>query len=98
MKARHQRPQNQSFAPRTHWQGKTSQTLRESWSTAPAATLPVAQPRPGAQAITREELPVGASNQVVDIEALEQRFFAEGLSDDLLLAASEREQEREAIR
>ncbi len=41
MKARHQRNQNSPFAARPHWQGKTSQSLRESWSTAPAATVSI---------------------------------------------------------
>jgi len=95
MKARNQRTQNQPYAPRTHWQGKTSHNLRESWSTAPAATLPVAHPKSPPRETTREESPIQPSDQAVDIEALEQRFFAEGMSEDALLAASEREQERE---
>ena len=45
MKARHQRNQNSPFAPRPHWQGKTSHSLRESWSTAPAATVAGECPR-----------------------------------------------------
>jgi tetratricopeptide (TPR) repeat protein len=103
MKARHQRNQNSPFAPWPHWQGKTSQSLRESWSTAPAATVSIAttphasvvHPKMPAREITREEMPAHASNELVDLEALEQRFFAEGMSEDALAAASEREAELE---
>jgi hypothetical protein len=102
MKARQQRTQNSAHASRPHWQGKSPNSLRESWSTAPAATVPsqapqtsVAPSKVAAVEVTRETLPPHPSSQTVDLEALEQRFFDEGMSDDALAAASAREQERE---